>query len=280
MTARRNTTEGTARTEAVTSILDAAEALLIAEGHRAVTTRRLSEQAGVNHGLVHYYFGSMDEVMMQTFERFTARLIVRQRAMYAADVPFLQKWRIAMGFLDEDLAAGYPKVWMELQALGWNRPEMRDRVAAMTAEWRGVLTEAFGKAAAEYHLDPDQFPVEALVSLVMTFNQGLSARAPVRHLRRPSRVAPLDRRLAGIPGGEEMSAEQSRARYPDAEDSSSGTASRSSTRSTATVGRRSCCSDLVDHPFAVMENADPVPRPFSPGHHIRPSWQWTRRTAR
>jgi len=111
--------------------------------------------------------------MMQTFERFTARLIVRQRTMYAADVPFLQKWRMAMSYLDEDLAAGYPKVWLELQALGWNRPEMRERVAAMTGEWRGVLTDAFGKAAAEYHLDPDQFRVEALVSLVMTFNQGL-----------------------------------------------------------------------------------------------------------
>jgi AcrR family transcriptional regulator len=173
VTARRNTAEGSARTEAVTSILDAAEALLVAEGQRAVTTRRLSEQAGVNHGLVHYYFGSMDEVMMQTFERFTARLIVRQRTMYAADVPFLQKWRMAMSYLDEDLAAGYPKVWMELQALGWNRPDMRERVAAMTGEWRGVLTDAFGKAAAEYHLDPDLFPVDALVSLVMTFNQGL-----------------------------------------------------------------------------------------------------------
>jgi len=173
VTARRNTADGSARTEAVTAILDAAEALLIAEGQRAVTTRRLSEQAGVNHGLVHYYFGSMDEVMMQTFERFTARLIVRQRTMYAADVPFLQKWRMAMSYLDEDLAAGYPKVWMELQALGWNRAEMRERVAAMTGEWRSVLTDAFGKAAAEYHLDPDQFPVEALVSLVMTFNQGL-----------------------------------------------------------------------------------------------------------
>ena len=64
-------------------------------------------------------------------------------------------------------------MWLELQALGWNRPEMRERVAAMTGEWRGVLTDAFGKAAAEYHLDPDQFRVEALVSLVMTFNQGL-----------------------------------------------------------------------------------------------------------
>ncbi len=111
--------------------------------------------------------------MMQTLERFTSRLIVRQREMYAADVPFLQKWRTAMNYLDDDLAAGYPKVWLELQALAWNRPEMRDRVARMTAEWRTVLTEAFGKAAVEYRLDPDRLPVDALVSLVMTFNQGL-----------------------------------------------------------------------------------------------------------
>jgi AcrR family transcriptional regulator len=173
MTARRTVVEGSARTEATTAILDAAEALLIAEGNRALTTRRLSEQAGVNHGLIHYYFGSMDEVMIQTLERFTARLIVRQREMYAADVPFLRKWRLAMNYLDEDLAAGYPKVWLELQALAWNRPEMRDRVAQMTAEWRVVLTDAFVKAAAEYRLDADRFPVEALVSLVMTFNQGL-----------------------------------------------------------------------------------------------------------
>ena len=36
--------------------------------------------------------------------------------------PFLVKWRKAMGFLEEDLAAGYPKIWLELQAMGWNRP--------------------------------------------------------------------------------------------------------------------------------------------------------------
>ena len=39
--------------------------------------------AGVNHGLVHYYFGSMEELFLQVLERFTERLIARQRAMYA-----------------------------------------------------------------------------------------------------------------------------------------------------------------------------------------------------
>ena len=36
-----------------------------------------------------------------------------------------------------------------------------------------MLTEAFVKAAAEYGLEPEAFPVDALVSLVMTFNQGI-----------------------------------------------------------------------------------------------------------
>jgi ribulose 1,5-bisphosphate carboxylase large subunit-like protein len=36
-----------------------------------------------------------------------------------------------------------------------------------------VLTEAFVKAAAEHGLEPEAHPVDALVSLVMTFNQGI-----------------------------------------------------------------------------------------------------------
>ena len=38
--------------------VDAAERLLLEVGHAGITTRRLAEAAGVNHGLVHYYFGS------------------------------------------------------------------------------------------------------------------------------------------------------------------------------------------------------------------------------
>jgi hypothetical protein len=72
-----------------------------------------------------------------------------------------------------DLGAGYPKIWLDLQALGWNRPEIRERVARVDAEGREVPTEAFVKAAAEYGLEPEAHPVDALVSLVMTFKQGI-----------------------------------------------------------------------------------------------------------
>jgi hypothetical protein len=112
-------------------------------------------------------------VLLQALERFTRRLIDRQRGMYQAELPFIERWSTAMEYLESDLGAGYPKIWLELQALGWNRPAVRERVARVNAEWREVLTEAFGKAAAEYGIDPAAHPVDALVSLVMTFNQGI-----------------------------------------------------------------------------------------------------------
>jgi AcrR family transcriptional regulator len=158
-----------ARQETEEAFLDAAERLLVDVGHAGITTRALAEEAGANHGLVHYYFGSMENLLGRVLERFTERLIARQRAMYAApDVPFIEKWRTAIRYLDAD--RDYQKVWYELQALAWNRPELRERVAHVNAEWREVLTEAFAEPRDRYGI---AMPLDALVSLVITFNEGV-----------------------------------------------------------------------------------------------------------
>lgn len=162
----------TQRSTTAEAFLDAAERLLVEVGHAGVTTRRLAAEAGANQGLVHYYFGSIDELFAQVLERFTGRLVARQREMYAADVPFIEKWRTAWRFQEDDLDAGYSKIWLELQALSWNRPDLRPVIARVNDEWRGVLREAFARAAADYGLDEREFPVEALVAMTMTFNQG------------------------------------------------------------------------------------------------------------
>jgi len=160
--------EKTARSAAEEALLDAAERLLVDVGYSGITTRRLAEEAGVNHGLVHYYFGSIENLLARVLERFTDRLIARQRAMYAADVPFIEKWRTAMRYLDEDRP--YQKIWYELQALAWNRPELRERVDHVNDEWRAVLTEALGEPRERYGIE---MPLDALVSLVVTFNEGI-----------------------------------------------------------------------------------------------------------
>ncbi len=167
------------RVAAEDAFLDAAERLLVEVGYAAITTRRLAEEAGVNHGLVHYYFGSMENLLVRVLERFTERLIERQRELYAQDVPFVEKWRTAMRYLEEDRP--YQKIWLELQALSWNRPDLRERIAHVDERWRAVLLEAFEQAQREHAIE---MPLEALVSLVMTFNLGIMVE-----------------RLSGIDGG-------------------------------------------------------------------------------
>ncbi len=170
----REASQPSTRAETEDAFLDAAERLLIELGYSGISTRRLAEEAGANHGLVHYYFGSMENLFVRVLERFTERLIARQREMYGrTDISGIEKWKTAMGYLESDLAAGYPKVWLELQALGWNRPDIAERVAQVNREWRAVLTEAFDQMMDEYGLDRERFPLAAMVSVVMTFNEGI-----------------------------------------------------------------------------------------------------------
>ena len=157
------------RPSAETALLDAAERLLQEKGYAAVTTRAVAAEAGVNHGLVHYYFGSTENLMVAALERFTDRLVARQRDLYASDLPFVQKWRTAMELLvTEDVA--YEKVWLELQALSWNNPTIRGRLQQVNADWRAVLTDAFADPRRGLGI---AMPLDALVSLVVTFNLGI-----------------------------------------------------------------------------------------------------------
>jgi AcrR family transcriptional regulator len=162
-----------ARIEATDALLDAAEHLLLEIGYAQITTRRLAERAGVNHGLVHYYFGSMEDLLLRAVERFTDQLIVRQKAMYAAESPFIEKWRQAMAFLDEDSESGYSKVWLEMQAMGWNNDAVRARLQAVHQQWVDVVTPAFERGLAELGVDRRRYPAKAIVALVVTFNQGI-----------------------------------------------------------------------------------------------------------
>lgn len=160
-----------ARGDAEARLLDAAERMLITGGYSGITSRRLADEAGVNQGLIHYYFGTMEELFLQVLERFTAALIERQRAMYASERPFIDRWREAMKYLDDDRP--YQKIWWELQAIAWNRPEFRMRIARVHGEWREAMREAVAKALADYEIEPGTLSLDGWISLIVTMNEGL-----------------------------------------------------------------------------------------------------------
>ena len=159
-----------ASSDARDRLLDAAERLLAAEGGAALTTRRIAGEAGVNHGLVHYHFGTVDDLVAALAERFAGRLVALQEALWTVDMTFADRFRAAAGH-----AKAEAKVWFELQALAWNRPALRARLAWHSGRWREVLTAAFADAAAGYGLGAAS--VEPLVTLVATFTQGMAAES-------------------------------------------------------------------------------------------------------
>jgi AcrR family transcriptional regulator len=93
-------TKTQARSAAEAALLDAAERLLVDVGYAGITTRRLAEEAGVNHGLVHYYFGSIENLLVRTLERFTERLVARQRQRrdHGIDMPLEALVSLVMTF--------------------------------------------------------------------------------------------------------------------------------------------------------------------------------------
>jgi AcrR family transcriptional regulator len=51
------------------ALLEAAARLFAEEGPKAVSVRRIAAAAGVNHGLVHHYFGSKEELLREVVRR-------------------------------------------------------------------------------------------------------------------------------------------------------------------------------------------------------------------
>lgn len=57
-----------------TMILDAADRLFGEAGFDAATTREIAELSGVNKALIHYHFGSKEELLGSTLDRYYERL--------------------------------------------------------------------------------------------------------------------------------------------------------------------------------------------------------------
>lgn len=155
------------------ALMDATERLLIEGGHAAVTTRRVAEEAGQTHGLIRYHFGSLGELMTATVQRAAGRILDRQRALYERDVPFADKWRTAMSYLESDLTEdGFPKLAMELISLGWNDETLRRELVRMIEEFHEMLSDAVRSALEEYGVG-EAGDVEPLAALIRTFQIGI-----------------------------------------------------------------------------------------------------------
>lgn len=154
---RRSPTEVS---EARDALLDAAYDLMLEEGYAAVTSRKVAARAGVNVGLVYYYFAHMDDLLLSLFRRGADRSLEHQAKVLASDQPLWGLWELTHH-------QSNPALTMEFMALANHRKVIRAEVARYSEKFRRMQLEILATVLGDYGIDPKEWP-PASVILLMT----------------------------------------------------------------------------------------------------------------
>ena len=145
-------TVATAKPESDTRslLLEAVEKCLRESGYSGLSTRRVAEAAAVPLSQIHYHFGSKEALVLALLEHQNRRLLERQEATFAADLPLWKRWEKACDYLDEDMESGYVRVLQEMIAAGWSNPEIAAAVRKFLSGWYVLLNRVAREAVQRF----------------------------------------------------------------------------------------------------------------------------------
>ena len=171
---RPDTAVATEPTDTRTRILDATYRCLVNGGYAALSVREIARDAGVNHALINYYFGTKDRLVIAVLDEANRRLLQRQRSMYASPGGFAAKWAQARRFYEDDVASGFVRLQAELYAASLSNPELREQFRPRVQAWKQVVLEAT-REALRIHAPtlPSAFSAEAIATLISEFWLGM-----------------------------------------------------------------------------------------------------------
>lgn len=157
-----------------TRILESAFRCLAGGGYAALNVREIARDAGVNHALISYYFGTKDRLVIAVLDEANRQLLQRQREMYGAPGGFAAKWAQARRFYEQDLASGFVRVQAELYAASLSNPDLREQFLPRIQAWKQVVLEAVLDALRTYQPRlPAAFNAQAIATLISEFWLGM-----------------------------------------------------------------------------------------------------------
>lgn len=134
------------------AIVDAALAVARQKGLASTTVRDIARAMGSSSGLIHHYFGSMDDVLAAAFERVAAEdLRTTARAVAAAADPTsgLIAFLRAYAPVSADWAF---QLWLDAWSEAARRPALRATSRRLNLAWQALMEEIIrtGTAAGQF----------------------------------------------------------------------------------------------------------------------------------
>ncbi|MEW9854957.1 TetR/AcrR family transcriptional regulator [Novosphingobium sp. M1R2S20] len=140
-------------------LIEAAADLLAEEGYPAITARRIAGHAGLKPQLVHYYFRSMEELVVTVFQRSTAIYFHLHDEALSSAYPLRALW---------NLNASQPEARrvLEFVALGKQYPLLREEMRKAGERFRALQVEAIEKVYSERQINSPEISAQTLALLL------------------------------------------------------------------------------------------------------------------
>lgn len=141
------------------AMLDATERVLQDDGYAALSSRRVAEEAGLKQQLVYYYFRTMDDLILATFQRRTERGLQRLEKALESDEPLHALWELSSHPANARLS-------VEFMALANRNEAIRAEVIRYQERSRAMQEEILGRLLKAAGVDIKVFPPVAVAMLL------------------------------------------------------------------------------------------------------------------
>ena len=139
--------------------MEATEKIICDEGYAAVSSRRVAEVAAIQQSLVYYYFESMDDLLVATFQRRTERGMARYEKDARSDKPVAAIWKD----LNEGVDARMSFAFVSLAS---HNERVRDVYTRFLSQSRKLQADVISRDAAARGIDISPATPTALAFII------------------------------------------------------------------------------------------------------------------
>jgi AcrR family transcriptional regulator len=153
-------------------LIEAASHLLESEGAHAISARRVSERAGLKPQLVHYYFRTMEDLLVAVFQDATEQYLELHEQALASPRPLHAMWA---------LNSNIPNVRrnMAFIALGAIHPNLREQMRIAGDSFRELQITAISRVMDRTPIDAGAYSPASIAMLMSAVARTLAMEGQI-----------------------------------------------------------------------------------------------------